>query len=377
VFPDARLPADLQGLQKQVFDLAVAFKGKLTPEIVAAAKASGLLQERAGLPQEALDPAKALAFYKKYGDATDENYKKVVALLNAATAVANTPPTPKVSKKTLASHVDEGRSALNRLGSMKVTPKVDLNLKLLTGGLVTVEAKAKAAGKQVGASLSGGISAAKNKVDALNTAQQGIKAPIKTGTTRTDEFSRGMTAAKDKVEAVRSKLMGLKPPIDDSKRETQELLTALGYVSRSNPRVNITGIDPAVQKATELFRTLERLDGKRVTSYATVVATLRQQGRNTLTGGLRPDSGIPKNSASGNYLSAFQPSWVGERGREMWVPEVPGRVLSHQDSMRAVQGSGGGVNVIFQDGAIRTADPVRAAHEALRMQRDRLFVESL
>lgn len=241
-------------------------------------------------------------------------------------------------------------------------------VRLISGGFLTVADLAKDTGKQVAARLGGGVSDAKDRVDSLNASLAGFKQPIKEGVNRAADFSRGMGAAKDRVDAVRSKLMGLKPPIDDSTRETQELLTTLGYVSRSNPRVNISGIDPAVQKANELFRQLERIDGTTVSS--TVRIRVLPSGDYKVPGGTQL-----KGSAGGNYLQAFEPSWVGERGREIFQPDVPGRVLSHQDSMRAVQGTS--QSPITNHFNITTADPVRAAHEALRMQRDRMFVESL
>ena len=49
--------------------------------------------------------------------------------------------------------------------------------------------------------------------------------------------------------------------------------------------------------------------------------------------------------AAGGPIAA--PSWVGEKGPEIYVPPVAGRILSHADSMAAVsgRGTGGGVTV--------------------------------
>jgi len=49
-------------------------------------------------------------------------------------------------------------------------------------------------------------------------------------------------------------------------------------------------------------------------------------------------------SAGGNALEAGQPSWVGERGRELWVPTTPGVVIPHNvsEAMIAGKGMGGG-----------------------------------
>jgi TP901 family phage tail tape measure protein len=46
---------------------------------------------------------------------------------------------------------------------------------------------------------------------------------------------------------------------------------------------------------------------------------------------------VPMRATGGPIAS---PSWVGEEGPELYVPSVAGRILSHEDSMAAVSGSG-------------------------------------
>ena len=51
---------------------------------------------------------------------------------------------------------------------------------------------------------------------------------------------------------------------------------------------------------------------------------------------------LPGRAAGGPIAG---PSWVGERGPEIYVPPAGGRILSHEDSMAAVAGKGTTVNV--------------------------------
>jgi hypothetical protein len=81
---------------------------------------------------------------------------------------------------------------------------------------------------------------------------------------------------------------------------------------------------------------------------------------------------VPGNMAGGT-LGAFQPSWVGEAGKELFIPEVNGRILSHADSMKALMGQdaavggvfGGGQTVVYVDAMVADARAGRAIGEAL------------
>jgi hypothetical protein len=46
---------------------------------------------------------------------------------------------------------------------------------------------------------------------------------------------------------------------------------------------------------------------------------------------------LRRKSAGGNWLRAGEASWVGERGKEIWVPSTPGRILSNSDAMKALR----------------------------------------
>jgi len=49
--------------------------------------------------------------------------------------------------------------------------------------------------------------------------------------------------------------------------------------------------------------------------------------------------------ANGGRPAMNEPSWIGERGRELWMPDRPGRILSHADSMAALSGGGRALQV--------------------------------
>lgn len=52
-----------------------------------------------------------------------------------------------------------------------------------------------------------------------------------------------------------------------------------------------------------------------------------------------------KGHASGGRMGAGEVGWVGESGKELFVPDVPGRILTHSQSMAMV---GGGRGVVVQ-----------------------------
>jgi hypothetical protein len=100
-----------------------------------------------------------------------------------------------------------------------------------------------------------------------------------------------------------------------------------------------------------------------VTSFAQSVAraisaALAGQLAGAIVGGMFP--GLPA-YASGGPVTAGQLAVVGERGPELFIPGSNGRILSHEDSMRAVGGDVQ-VNLINQTGipmAARQAGPSR------------------
>lgn len=79
--------------------------------------------------------------------------------------------------------------------------------------------------------------------------------------------------------------------------------------------------------------------------------------------------------AAGGIAPAYLPSLVGEKGPEIFVPEVAGRVLTTEQSMAALRG--GGANVTIQvTGLVRARDPMEIATQARRFARLGLFTPS-
>ncbi len=68
--------------------------------------------------------------------------------------------------------------------------------------------------------------------------------------------------------------------------------------------------------------------------------------------------------ASGGHLgmsTVGRPQIVGERGWELWVPDRPGTILNHEDSMAALGGgAGGGVQVSMPNAIIYARDELEA-----------------
>lgn len=74
-------------------------------------------------------------------------------------------------------------------------------------------------------------------------------------------------------------------------------------------------------------------------------------GGNSAPGGIAGGNGFhfTPGRASGGHVQAGQPYWVGESGREPFIPDTSGRILSSQEANRLMQGGGqgGGVTINF------------------------------
>lgn len=80
----------------------------------------------------------------------------------------------------------------------------------------------------------------------------------------------------------------------------------------------------------------------------------------------------PKHSAAGNLLKAGEPSIVGEEGWELFIPDTPGHVIPHDQSITMAHarpvGSDASGQSLFRDLIVQapTDDPVRLAYETGR-----------
>lgn len=75
--------------------------------------------------------------------------------------------------------------------------------------------------------------------------------------------------------------------------------------------------------------------------------------------------------AAGGPVSAGVPYWTSEKGPEIYVPGVNGRILSHEDSMRAVGGGGGGGDTYNIPLTVQGALPVRTIRD-LQLEMERI-----
>lgn len=79
--------------------------------------------------------------------------------------------------------------------------------------------------------------------------------------------------------------------------------------------------------------------------------------------GIQP---IASNQFGGN-ISAGVPSWVGEQGRELFVPNSDGQILNNRDSELAMQGGGKGIQIIMNfNRGISDAEANDAAYKLVR-----------
>jgi uncharacterized protein YukE len=156
-------------------------------------------------------------------------------------------------------------------------------------------------------------------------------------------------------------------------------IVEIGWVAKAQGQIMHQAFADAAEGlassfADAVFQAQNLLEGLANTarSVLSMVATgLIKLGLAQVFPSLAPTWGFvdkPKSSMTGNHLGAGQASWVGENGRELWVPDSSGTV---------VPGSkiGGGVNInvsitISQADGDVTRDPIAFRAFAIKMRRE-------
>lgn len=125
--------------------------------------------------------------------------------------------------------------------------------------------------------------------------------------------------------------------------------------------------------ADAVFRAQNLLEGLAETAksvLATLASGLIKLGLAQVFPSLAPTWGFikPKSSMTGNHLASGQSSWVGENGRELWVPDSAGTVVPSSKM-------GGGITInvpitIINDGGDITRDPIAFRAFSVKLKRE-------
>lgn len=85
-------------------------------------------------------------------------------------------------------------------------------------------------------------------------------------------------------------------------------------------------------------------------------------------GSFGPAGGKTQHFAAGGRPPVGVPSWIGEKGRELWVPDVPGTIVPH--AAASATSSAGGItwtgDVIVQGQVVTDRELVLAVREGIR-----------
>ena len=121
-----------------------------------------------------------------------------------------------------------------------------------------------------------------------------------------------------------------------------QFLTAIGHIPGFGWATAAGRLmDNAAKSALGLARAIAGIHSKTVSvnvhynTYRTTVDTLIQQNRTVGTYGM---ARAPKYHATGGRPDVGRASWVGEQGPELFVPDSPGKIIPHRESMKMAGG---------------------------------------
>lgn len=252
------------------------------------------------------------------------------------------------------SKVPEGLAAGAAAAMPQWSGKVEDIVKFFGTSMAGVKAAAKEAGADGMLAMASGITAARQRpLDAFNTLKEMLKdamTPLAEAARLKGELTSKTLAAglKSGDPAVRAQAQAVAKAAAD---RLGELAAGGGKAGRAAMAALDRGVRskiPAVREAAIAARDAAKakLDGLKpqaatagANAGASFAAALR---RAVASGDFRINASvgftIPGRAAGGPITG---PSWVGEKGPEIYVPRQAGTILSREDSMAAVRGAGG------------------------------------
>jgi hypothetical protein len=272
------------------------------------------------------------------------------------------PDTDKVTRSILEKHyaaVFAGVAEAARTGNTEALQKA------LTETYAEVASKAEAIRKQIAADTARDTA---NNVKLVSGGFLTIQdLAQETGTKISARIGGGLTAAKDRVDGLNAKLQGITPPIQEGVDKAGEFLTTLTDVNAIKPDVTIiSNLDPAADKADHLFNRLQQLDGKRVTSYAQVYTTLHAPGHGSDVVGY----------ASGTLNATPGWHWVGENGPEL-MRMRGGEQVYNQSQLASLPSGGGGGGLTIEQLNVTSAPHEPAETSVPRTLRNLVWANEL
>lgn len=252
--------------------------------------------------------------------------------------------------------------------------------------VVQIGPLAKALGREIPESVAGGVLAKQNVVtDALATFRDLVKNALSPGKQIARDI--GILTSKELAEGLKDK----RPAVRAEARRVQavaeqdlaELILNGGKVGKKAAEElakKLKSKNATVRKSAERVRDIVngKIDdiptaaGKAGTQAGSnLMANFKRavNANGTVTIQVRTSDNTKGGRALGGPVKAGEPWWVGERGPEIFVPDVNGRVLSHADSVKGMAsghplGGGGGdtINVNMPvTGVLRVETPADLA----------------
>ena len=169
--------------------------------------------------------------------------------------------------------------------------------------------------------------------------------PVKSAGAATKEVKEEAIAAKDAYDEMLSKMLEASPALRALGFDAEGLSSVMSSVENSMGNAFMSMID-GTSSASEAFKSMASsiikelyrvLVVKKITGFITGAIAGFAGGAPSVGGG---------GKASGGPVKAGQSYMTGEHGRELFVPQVNGRVLSAAQTNNASGGGGDGVTVI-------------------------------
>tara|TARA_R110002153_G_scaffold273084_1_gene442970 strand:- start:6005 stop:7978 length:1974 start_codon:yes stop_codon:yes gene_type:complete len=174
--------------------------------------------------------------------------------------------------------------------------------------------------------------------------------PVKSAAAATKEVKEEAVSAKDAYDDMLSKMLEASPALKALGFDTEGLGHVMSSVENSMDSAFMSIID-GTSSASDAFKSMASsiiselyrvLVVKKITGFITgAIGGLA--GGGAPTSSLRPQA---RPRASGGSAKAGQSYMTGEHGRELFVPQVNGRILSAAQTNNASGGGGDGVTVI-------------------------------
>ena len=170
---------------------------------------------------------------------------------------------------------------------------------------------------------------------AAATAASGILNPVKAvGAATKDAGDAAMTAA-EQYEKMLAKIIEASPALQGLGFNVENLQSTMQMVESSMEDAFMSMVD-GTMTAQDAFKSMA---ASIIKELFRVLVVQRLVGGITTALGF-PSAGPVVGAASGRSMQAGQPAVVGEHGRELFVPQTAGRVLSVAQAQNAVGGGG-------------------------------------